>query len=175
MGSDNEVLIVIPCVEFQDAELKGVKEALSEASIGMKIAAVGANECRGVSGGYETPDYTLDDVDIDRFDGIIFIGGPGIESYLHDQSVQDLARGFLNSGKVVSAICWAVAILANAGVLKDKNATVWEGAKNDLEKGGGKYSKEPVVVDGNIITANGPDSAIKFGQAIANHLLELKI
>ena len=171
MGSENEVLIVVPPVEFQDEELKGVREALSEASIGIKIAAVSANECRGVSGTSVMPDYTLDDVDVERFDGIIFIGGPGTEGYLHDQSVHEIVRGFFESNKLLAAICWASAILANAGVLKGKKATVWEGAKEDLAKGGAEYSSEHVIVDGNIITADGPDFATKFGQEIAKQLI----
>lgn len=170
MGNDNEVLIVISCIEFQDSELSGVKKALSEASIGVKIAAVGANECRGVSGTIAIPDFTLDDVDIERFDGIVFIGGPGIENYLHDQSVQNIARGFFESKKLVSAICWAVAILANSGILLGKSATSWDGAKKDLQKGGATYTGKPITVDGNIITANEPDSAIAFGQEIVKYL-----
>jgi len=171
MGSENEVLIVIPCVEFQDAELSGVEDALSEASIGIKMASSGANECRGVAGRTIMPDYTFDDLDPERFDAVIFIGGPGAESYLHDQGAHGLAKSFVALGKVVAAICWAPAILANAGILNGKNATCWDGAKNDLIKGGANYTGKSVEVDGNVVTANGPDAAMLFGQEIAKLLV----
>lgn len=171
MGSENEVLIIIPSVEYQNDELTGVKEALSEASIGIKIASVSANECRGVSGGSVIPDFTFENVDVERFDGVVFIGGPGTEIYLHDQAAHEIARSFFKTNKLVAAICWASAILANAGVLRGKSATSWDGAKNDLVKNGAKYTGESVTVDGNIITANGPDVAMEFGQEIAKYLI----
>jgi len=72
---------------------------------------------------------------------------------------------------VLAAICLAPAILAKAGILKGKKATVWEGARNKVVAGGAAYREGPVVIDGKIITANGPSAAAQFGKSI-KQLLE---
>ena len=174
MGSENQVLIILPNNEFQDAEYKALIDALSEASIESKIAAMSMNECIGIGGMRLMPSYTLDDVDSNMFDGVILIGGPGTEDYIHEDLVHQVAKNFLKEKKLVAAICWAPSILAYAGVLRGVEATVWEGARDDLVKNGANYRESPVVISGNIITANGPDAAEKFGQAVARYILELK-
>jgi len=62
-------------------------------------------------------------------------------------------------------------ILARAGVLENRKATVWTSALDrrpiqQLKDGEATYENKPVVVDGNIITANGPQSAKEFGKTI---------
>jgi putative intracellular protease/amidase len=69
-------------------------------------------------------------------------------------------------------------VLAKAGVLRGKRATVWTSpafpqSVRALEAGGCKYeSKEKIVHDVNLITAFGPDFAKQFGKAIADKLKE---
>ena len=73
--------------------------------------------------------------------------------------------------KVVAAICVAPVTLANAGVLKDKKATVWHGEQGRLTGAGCTYTASSVEIDGSLITANGPTSAGEFGEAIAAALV----
>jgi protease I len=75
-------------------------------------------------------------------------------------------------GKVVGAICAAPVILAKAGLLKDKKATVYPDHEYTLKQYGAIYTGEAVTVDGNIITGNGPESSRAFGQAVAKQILE---
>jgi len=76
-------------------------------------------------------------------------------------------------GKVTAAVCIAPMILAKAGILKGKKATVWDG---DLEqsayfkKNGIDYTGSEVTVDGKIVTGNGPNAAKAFGEAVAKLL-----
>jgi protease I len=75
--------------------------------------------------------------------------------------------------KVIAAICIAPTLLAKAGLLKYKKATVWNGDRMQeafLKREGAIYTDEPLTIDGNIITANGPDAAEQFGKAIAEAL-----
>ena len=167
MDSDNQIVFFLANRDFRDEEYTDTKEILDQFSIGSKIVAIEPGECVGTAGLPLTVDYTVDEVNVDQFRGIIFIGGTGSEQFLNDASVQSLAKSFITANKVVAAICWAPAMLSNAGLLKGKKATVWSGAKDDLIKGGAKYTAEGVTVDGNIVTGDGPDSAIPFGQAIA--------
>jgi len=64
----------------------------------------------------------------------------------------------------------APAILAKAGILDGKQATSWPGVKADLQSGGAGFTGEDVTIFQNIITADGPDSAKKFGEKIVEAL-----
>lgn len=170
MNTDNQIIVFIANNDFQDDEYNIVKEELESADIGMKIVAPEMNECHGVNGTIVEPDMTSDEVNYDDFAGIVYIGGPGTDKILDHTGAQELAIAFNRAGKVVAAICWAPAVLARAGILKGKKATVWSGAKDDLIKGGAQFTGEAVTVDGNIVTADGPDSSATFGQTIAKIL-----
>jgi len=71
---------------------------------------------------------------------------------------------------MVAAICIAPVILANAGLLKKKNATVFKSEIAAIEAKGAVYSGSGVTVDGNLITASGPDQAKQFGKEICGFL-----
>lgn len=63
-------------------------------------------------------------------------------------------------------------VLAKAGALKGKNATYSEtpAAFREMKIGGAVLVNKPVVVDGKIITANGPPASKKFAAAIVKAL-----
>ena len=109
------------------------------------------------------------DIKVEDFDGIFFVGGMGSSVYFEDKFVHKLVWDFFNANKIVSAICIAPTILANSGVLKDKKATVFPDGAPALINGGAIYTAKDVETDGNIITANGPQSATAF----ANKFLTL--
>ena len=171
MDSENQVVFFLANKDFRDEEYSEIKDVLDQFEIGSKIAAVEPGECFGTAGLPLTVDYTVDGVDVEQFSGIVFIGGTGCEQFLHDTAVHTLAKSFLDSGKVLSAICWAPAMLGIAGLLKGKKATVWDGAKDDLLKGGAEYTAERVTIDGKIITGDGPDASIGLGQAVAKAIV----
>lgn len=171
MNTDNQVIIFIANNDFQDEEFNPIKEEMESADITVKVVAPEMDECHGVNGCVVEPEFTSDEVNYEDFKGIIYIGGPGTDQLLNHTGALEMAKTFAKSGKLVAAICWAPAILANAKVLQGKRATVWSGAKNDLIKGGAQYTAEHLTVDSNIITADGPDSAQAFGQAAAKFIL----
>jgi len=171
MGSDNQVLFVLANHDFRDEEYLEPKRILTDAGITCKVAALVSGECVGVAGTSATTDFELGEVNPDEFSTIVFVGGTGVEGYLKDELVHSVAKTFYKMEKLVCAICWAPSILANAGILSGKKATVWSGAQGDLEDGGASYTGEAVTSDGNIITANGPDVAEAFGEEIAKRLI----
>jgi 4-methyl-5(b-hydroxyethyl)-thiazole monophosphate biosynthesis len=58
--------------------------------------------------------------------------------------------------------------LGELGILKGKKATIYPGMESHLKQG--EYKDMPVVVDGNIITSQGPATAMAFGLEIVNIL-----
>ena len=157
--------------DFRDEECFVPKKILEDGGVEVKIASDKKGEAVGAEGGEITVDLSLNEADASDFDAIIFIGGPGALSHLDNEDSYRLAREAAGKGKIVAAICVAPAILAKAGVLKGKKATVWtspthrEMAKVLMENGA-RYVDESVVVDGKMITANGPSAAGKFGEEV---------
>ena len=112
------------------------------------------------------PDTTISKIKADKFDAVVFVGGVGAKKLFNDKKAHKLAKDAVKKKKVLGAICIAPSILANAGVLKGREATVYKSEKDNLEKHGAKFKDEDVVTDGKIVTANGPEAAEKFANAL---------
>lgn len=79
-----------------------------------------------------------------------------------------LVRDIHARGKLVAGICFSGAVLARAGVLAGKRATVFPSARAvvELRNGGAQYVTELLVTDGTVVTASGPEAALAFGRAL---------
>ncbi len=166
----NRALIVIAKNGFQDHELQGTREALLEAGFHVILASTRTGECVGKFGSVEEAVIAMKDVDVANYDRVAFIGGPGAAPLADDLDAQRLAQDVFKAEKPLGAICIAPTILAKAGVLSGKRATVWgsEGRQiKILEDGGAEYTGEAVTVDGLLVTGNGPEAAEEFGQTFA--------
>lgn len=109
------------------------------------------------------------------FDAVVFVGGPGCLKSLDNEESYNLAKETIAKNKILAAICISPVILARAGVLRGKKATVWTNSMDKsaikiLEQNGAIYQNKTVVVDGKIITADGPISAKEFGERIVGLL-----
>lgn len=128
---------------------------------------------KGMFGGTVKPDTTLEDVDVSRFDALVFVGGSGAKIYFDDPTAHRLAREAYENGRVVAAICIAPSTLANAGLLGGKKATCFPSESQNLREKGAVYTGKPVEQDGRIVTADGPGSAREFGRVIARVVSQL--
>ncbi len=171
--SGKRILMIIAPAKFRDEELFETRRVIEKQGGRVTLASSNGKPSTGMLGGEAVPDVKLSDVDPEDFDAVVFVGGGGSEVYFDDPTAHKVAKIAKGSGKAVCAICIAPSILANAGILEGKNATVWKGDKyvGLVKKGGAKYTGEPVTVDGQVITANGPTSAKKFGVAIVKALM----
>jgi len=167
--------MIIAFKDFQDQEYFNSRQVFE--SHGAEIVNVSASsgKASGTYGGEVEIDKKLEEVDVKDFDAVVFIGGPGAAGYIDDAKCHQIAKETVEKDKVLGAICIAPAILAKAGVLQGKKATVWtslldKSAAKILKENGADYRGEDVVADGKIITANGPAAAEKFGQAIVTLL-----
>jgi len=165
-----KVLFVISPQNFRDEEYFTPKKSLEEAGHIVETTSKTTGEIRGAGGGVAQVTTTIAQINIDNFDGIVFVGGPGMIDFQNDPDFTQIAKKFFDAKKIVGAICVAPAILANAGILNGKKATSWSGAKETLEANGAVYTGQPVQIDGNIITAEGPTSALEFGETLARAL-----
>lgn len=168
-----KVLFIIASEGFRDEEYFIPVEILQKA--GNQIFTASDTEAGkialGANGGEAKIDYSLNEIDPKNFDLIVFVGGPGAIKHLNNETSYKIARKVVELNKPLAAICIAPTILARAGVLKDKKATAWTDILNKksieiLKENGAIYVDEPVVRDGKIITANGPEAAEEFGKTL---------
>ena len=165
------VVMVIAHENFRDEEFQEPYELLTSLGASVEIASTSLEEAKGMLGKRVKPTMLLENVDPNEFDAVIFVGGSGAARYFNDSTALELARRAYEAGKVVGAICIAPVILANAGVLRGKRATVWDGDfVKQLEANGASYTGNSVEIDGKVITANGPHAARQFAEAIAKLL-----
>ena len=169
---DKKIAMIIAFRDFRDEEYFIPKEVFEKNGAEVKTVSTKEGEAIGSQGGEAEVDILLDDFKTSDFDAVVFIGGSGTLKYLDNETSYNIAKEVISEKKVLAAICIAPIILAKAGVLFERKATVWSSLldKNSikiLEGNGVVYQDKPVVIDGNIVTGNGPEAAEEFGEAIS--------
>ncbi len=141
----------------------GVIRDFEDAGYDVLVASKAENaviSCGGGRGEQEV-DVALADVNVDEYDAIIFIGGNGCISQWNDEESHRIAQDAVAHEKILAAAGCGPTILAHAGVLEGKNATVCttdaavKGGRDYvevLESLGATYSRG-ITRDGLIITA----------------------
>jgi len=118
------------------------------------------------------PDARWEDLDLLSFDLLVLPGGAGGTKALceHD-GVQEAIRVFDIEEKWIAAICAGPLALHKAGVLKGRAFTCFPGVEKEMRRP--DRSDEPVVVDRNFVTSQGPGTAFAFALKLIE-LLENK-
>lgn len=107
---------------------------------------------------------------------IILPGGmPGAANLAQSEALQKALVSHHARGGLIAAICAAPAVvLGPLGILKNKQFTCYpsmetavlsSGAASE-KSAGAVYKSEPLVKDGNLITANGAAAAAQFSRAV---------
>ncbi|OYT62394.1 thiamine biosynthesis protein ThiJ [Thermoplasmatales archaeon ex4484_30] len=167
-----KVLFIIAHENFRDEELFESMDVIENAGGEVFIGSTSLATAHGMKGGEAKPDILIDDIDVKQYDAIIFIGGYGAEIYFSNDTAIKIAKDAYEQNKVIGAICIAPCILAYAGILEQKNATVYPTTKyiNILKNQGANFIDKPLVKDGKIITASNPTVAKDFAKAIVSEL-----
>ena len=106
------------------------------------------------------------------YDAIVIPGGmPGSTLLRDNKKIIEFYQTMYNSGKLVAAICAAPIVLSAAGITDDKEVTSYPGFDKEINYKN-HNSDKAVVIDKNVITAQGPAVAILFGYEIVNYLLQ---
>lgn len=166
--------IIIASENFRDEEYFVTKEVLEKNGIYVTTVC-DKTKAIGKFGGEAFADLLIDDLNVDDFDAIILAGGLGAVKLLDNEMTYAILKKAVIKKKLIAAICIAPTLLANAGILENKRATVWS---TDLDKSAIRilqlsdaiYERKSIVEDGNIITAENAEYAQEFGEAIVNKL-----
>jgi len=160
--------ILLPLADgFEDIEAAAVIDVLRRAGTQVVTCGTLGNIVLSKSGVRWHADERLIDLeDFAKFDGIVLIGGPGVENLSRSDKLMRVVEGFGKQGKLLAALSHSPSILVKLGLLKDRRATIFPGLEKHLEM----PRSGPVVVDGNIITGTGPGAAISFALKIVEQL-----
>lgn len=112
-------------------------------------------------------DAALGEVADQPFDLLLLPGGPGVKAVRAQGRAAELARRFVEGGRLVAAICAAPTVLADAGLLADRRYTAHFSVHDELP---GALAGERVVEDGPVITSRGAGTALEFGLALVRRL-----
>ncbi|MFA6548561.1 MAG: DJ-1/PfpI family protein [Candidatus Margulisiibacteriota bacterium] len=160
-----KIALIIAFERFRDEEYTDPKQVLEQAGFTAVTVSSALGTATGKLGMKAKVDITLEQVIVQDYAAILFIGGPGSFSYYDNPICHKIAQDTLKAGKVLGAICAAPGILAKAGVLKGKKATMFDDT-GVLGENGATYTGNGVEIDGNIITATGPVTAKAWTEAI---------
>lgn len=160
------IVMIIAPENFRDEELFEPRRVLEQEGYTVTVASTKLGEITGSHGGTATAELLLGEVKPDDFDAAVFVGGSGASVLQDNLEAHRIAQDMVAKQKVVGAICFAPVIIAKAGVLRSKRFTATKEQVATVQALGSRYVDEGVVVDGNIVTADGPHSASDFGSVI---------
>ena len=154
--------VIVPLAEgFEEIEFSTIVDILRRAGIDVTTAGLKEGITNGAHGIRVAADTEIDKVSADDFDVIILPGGnPGFVNLGKSEKVLKLVREMYDKNKYVTAICGAPSVLAKTGIIKGKRATIYPGMEDTLT--GAQSINERVVVDGRVITSQGPGTAMEF-------------
>lgn len=154
-------VLVILAPGFEEIEALTPVDMLRRAGAEVTIAGTEAEEIIGRNKIRVVPDAFLDEVMDRDFDLVVLPGGAvGAENLRKDERVKDIIERHNERSSIVSAICAAPAVLSAIGVIEGREVTSHPSVRESLK--GSKVSDERVVQDGNIITSQGPGTAMEF-------------
>lgn len=152
---------------FEEIEALTVVDVMRRA--GMDLKTVSITECHKVLGAHGIPvlaDILLSEADMENAEWLIAPGGmPGSTHLSNCETLNRALKQHAQAGGKIAAICAAPAVvLYPLGILDGKDATCYPGFENECVKA--KMCDSPVVVSDNVITANGPATALRFALTI---------
>lgn len=150
----------------EEIEFVTIIDLLRRSSIdAVSVSITGKTQVRGAHGISIVTDTTFEEADYDKCDMIVLPGGmPGTLNMAAHEGLTDKIKSFDKAGKQIAAICAAPMVLAGCGILSGKKAVIYPGMEEHL--GDAEVSSQRVQTDGNIITSQGPGTAMEFALEI---------
>lgn len=148
---------------FSEMDAFTVIEVMKRAGSEVVTASLSSSVVIGASKTKVVADKKLGEIDPYLYDMLILPGGPGYKNLLNSGKVIELIKNFDKNKKYIAAMCESPEILATAGVLEDKIATINPGWESKLPR----PRDAKVVVARNIVTSSTSMAALDFALKLA--------
>jgi len=115
-------------------------------------------------------DRPLQEAVPEDYDALLLPGGTVNPDRLRmDPDAMGFVRAMVAAGKPVAAICHGPWSLVETGLVAGRRVTSWPSLRTDIERAGGQWVDEEVVVDGPFVTSRKPDDLPAFCAAMVKH------
>jgi len=167
--------VLLPLAEgFEELEAVALIDVMRRGGIEVRVAFI-EDELHhgrvvvGANGIGIQADTSLKNIISSDFDMMVLPGGwGGTYALAENKRVLELVKEF-KATKIIGAMCAAPYVLKKAEVLGSEY-TCYPGAKEEIDHAGYTDDKK-VVTDGNVMTSQGPGTAVCFGLAIVERLV----
>jgi len=166
--------VIIPLAKgFEELEAVALIDVMRRGGIDVRIAyledELQGNLVLGAHGITIQADTSIKNIISEDFDMMVLPGGwGGTHALAENARVRELLQEF-KATKIVGAMCAAPFALKKAGVLGDEY-TCYPGVQKEIDHPGYRDDLK-VVTDGNVMTSQGPGTAVCFGLAIVERLV----
>jgi protease I len=155
---ENSKILIMATHGFEESELFKPLEELKVRGAIVQVAAPEAGEIKGwrhKDWGKSVPvDLTLEEVKVGDYDALVLPGGQMNPDTLRvNDDALAIIKAFLESGKVVAAVCHAPWLLIEAGAVRDRELTSYVSIHTDVINAGGRWVDSQVVADQGIVTS----------------------
>ena len=155
--------VLVPIADgSEEMEAVIIIDTLRRAEWDVTVAGLSGETIEASRGVRLVPDTVWDQIDPDDYDVLLLPGGfGGTVAFCEHEGVQQALRDFDEKKKWVGSICAAALALNEAGILAGKRFTCYPGVEEKLPPDVQPVD-EIVVVDGHLITSQGPGTAFEF-------------
>ncbi|KAB2442556.1 DJ-1/PfpI family protein [Bacillus luti] len=168
-----KALFIIPPERFNEDELFQPKEILEAAGIQVTIASTIIGEITGDYEGKANSTIIFSDVPANRYDLVAIIGGSGTIDHLWgNQLLINFLKEAYDQKVLLTGICAGSVVVSQTGLLSGRKATCYpvDVMIHALKANNVEYIAEHVIAHDDIITSNGPEGAVPFGESIVKAL-----
>lgn len=154
---------------FEEMEAVVPFDLMKRAGIAVKTVGIGGKTIKGAHGLCVAADMEESEASFGDAEAIVLPGGmPGALNLKNSGTVNKAITFALHNDIVIGAICASPGVvLSGNGALEGRKYTCFPG----FEVNEGVYTAAKVETDGKLITANGPESATDFANALISALL----
>lgn len=157
----------------EELEVASPIDFLRLCNVNVTVAGLnGIDSVRCARGLIVVPDISLESVKNEEFDVIVMPGGLYGSDYIAESEVVgEMLKSQDQRGGFIAGICGSPKALLKNKIGFGKAITSYPTSK-ELLSNDYKYSENPVVQDGNLITARGPAQALIWSRTIAQNIVD---
>ena len=165
------MVLILLADGFEEAEALVPADLLRRAGAQVALVGVTGKVVTGAHGIAVVSDLTVEEASAEGLELLVVPGGlPGVTNVAASESAMALVKAAAEGDGYLAAICAAPSVvLGPLGILKDYKATCYPGMEGGME-GAEPQKGYSVVVDGDIITGEGPGAAFDFGLTLVRVL-----